>query len=79
MNEFEMGDVLAEIGFLQKWLVWFTDSYNYHLKACPPFLSVGVEHTTLIVGKDDANRRFVKVGRWDWKEGEELDDWRFGE
>ena len=55
------------------------DSYNYHLKACPPFLSVGVEHTTLIVGKDDANRRFVKVGRWDWKEGEELDDWRFGE
>lgn len=72
MNEFEMGDVLGEMCFPQKWWVKYTDSFDYHLKACPPFLSVGVEHTTRAIGKDEANHRFVKIGRWDWKECKEI-------
>ena len=74
MNEFEMGDVLGEMCLPQKWVVWYIDEYGYHLKSCPPYVEKGVRNVKRSIYRDDAECRFVKIGRWDWKECKEIFD-----
>lgn len=76
MNEFEMSDVIAELGFPQKWLVWYVDEYGYHLKSCPPYVEKGVRNVKRSIYRDDAERRFVKVGKWDYGRSGEVEDER---
>ena len=76
MNEFEMGDIIAEMGFPQKWLVWYVDEYGYHLKSCPPYVEKGVRDVKRSIYRDDAERRFVKVGKWDYGRIGEVEDER---
>ena len=76
MIEFAEGDVVAEIGFPQKWLVWYSDEYGYRLKSCPPYVEKGVRDVKRIILKDDAERRFVKVGKWDYGRSGEVEDER---
>ena len=76
MNEFEMSDVIAEIGFPQKWLVWYVDEYGYHLKSCPPYVEKGVRDVKRSIYRDDAEHRFVKVGKWDYGRSGEVEDER---
>lgn len=76
MNEFEMSDVIAELGFPQKWLVWYVDEYGYHLKSCPPYVEKGVRDVKRSIYRDDAERRFVKVGKWDYGRNGEVEDER---
>lgn len=76
MNEFEMGDVIAELGFPQKWLVWYVDEYGYHLKSCPPYVEKGVRDVKRSIYRDDAECRFVKVGKWDYGRSGEVEDER---
>ena len=76
MNEFEMGDIIAEMGFPQKWLVWYVDEYGYHLKSCPPYVEKGVRDVKRSIYMNDAERRFVKVGKWDYGRIGEVEDER---
>ena len=74
MNEFEIGDVLVEIGKPIKWVVWLTDSYNYHLNPCDQLLDNVFVPSVMSLPKDSVNACFVKIGRWDWKECKEIFD-----
>lgn len=74
MSEFKEGDVLAEFNLPQKWLVWYVDEYGYHLKSCPPYVERGVRNTKRSIYMNDAEHRFVKVGRWDWKTSKEVEE-----
>ena len=76
MIEFEMGDVIAELSFPQKWLVWYSDEYGYRLKSCPPYVEKGVRGVKRSIYRDDAERRFVKVGKWDYGRSGEVEDER---
>ena len=72
--EFKEGDVLAEFNLPQKWLVWYVDEYCYHLKSCPPYVEPGVRNTKRSIYMNDAERRFVKVGKWDFKRNREIEN-----
>lgn len=57
MIEFAEGDVIAELDFPQKWLVWYVDEYGYHLKSCPPYVEKGVRDVKRSIYMNDAERR----------------------
>ena len=46
------------------------------LKSCPPYVEKGVRDVKRIILKDDAERRFVKVGKWDYGRSGEVEDER---
>ena len=68
MNEFKTSDVLAEIGLPQKWVVWCADENGYIIQHCSSHVESGIQR---YLGRDEVERRFVKVGYWCWKSGRE--------
>ena len=69
---FKRGDVVAEPGQQQKWLVLFVDKHSYHLYALFPRQSDCPSSFRMC--KDECFDKFILVGKWDWGMNGEVKD-----
>lgn len=70
-DRFKEGDVVVALDSLDKWVIWYEDKYCYRLKLC------GENDTSATRWVEDilyCNQNYVKVGRWDFRNGVEVDD-----
>lgn len=70
-ERFKEGDVVVGLDSLDKWVIWYEDKYCYRLKLCG---GNETSETSSVADILYCNQNFVKVGRWDFRNGMEVEE-----